>query len=500
MSNLVDFSDDTEDVEKPNVVVAQPIEAKTTVVDTRYESKANLLTHVEGSAWKINLYTQILTRDMAPSGFSIGRHPVYQQYRLIKEYELRVTGPLNTSQDAETKELTLVGSGVMYPGLIPNIGDMFIADIGDGREGVFKITNSEQRTIFKDTCYAIEYMLIDHLKDEYFNILETKVVDRLVFRKDFLEYGQKPLIHQNESDQIRLLERHYEEIVAVYFKSFFSKEFNTLLIPGQEYPIYDHFLVKALLTFFNTWDTPEIRYVRLLNVQDDNNMACTNFWDLIATGDRHLLNYTFNQYGIVSSKQFDRQPMLEGLYFSKIPFVLYPRDPVQDVDWERTAKTKVFESFNIRHVPGRTNLPGTTPIYNDGDDADDFNVDLRATYVANRDGQPAPEVPPPVIIEWNFDDIPGDIDYLTNELPDIHLVTIDNYYVLSSNFYRHQTPPAPPGYSKLEVLVCQMLGRKPVTLEMLLILCENYHSWGAVERYYYLPLILMLIKYSIRSI
>ena len=36
----------------------------------------------------------------------------------------------------------------MFLQVIPNVGDMFLADIGDGKEGVFAVTASDKKTMF----------------------------------------------------------------------------------------------------------------------------------------------------------------------------------------------------------------------------------------------------------------------------------------------------------------------------------------------------------------
>lgn len=498
--NLVDFSNDETPVETPNTVRASPQLHRGITVDTRYESKQHLLTHVEGSPWQVNYYSQVLNRDSAPTGLLINRHPIYQQYRYIERFEMRVSSALTTSQDSESKELTLTGSAIIYPSLIPNEGDVFIADIGDGQEGIFKITNSERRSIFRDTCYAVEYQLIDYLKPEYLGLLASKVIQKYMFRRDFLEYGQSPLIVDSEAAIISKIEVHYKSILEVYFKSFFSKEYSTLIIPGQEYPIYDPFLTKAVLTFFTTWDSPEVRYVRLMNVDDDNNMSAVSFWDMLIKGDRTLLNYVFTEYGIVSSKLFTKNPMLEGIYFSGIPFIMYPKDRVLDTDYTQKDYSKPFAPFMLRNVPPRTNLPNIDPIYDDGSSIEGFDLDIRAHYIAKRDGLPLPEIPAPVIQNWDWSQGGSDEVSMIQSLPDIRLVTFDEHYVFSSTFYRHLHPNQNPNYSKIEVLVCQMLAKKTVSMEILLHLCETYHRWGALERFYYLPIILMLIKYCVRSV
>ncbi len=508
MTQLVDFSDDDATVEQPNTVRAAPEEAKGVVVDTRYEPKANLLTHVEGAAWTVNYYSQVLNTDNAPTGQQVELNPIYQQYMYIERFDLKVTQPLTSSQDPTTKEMTVVGAANIYPHVIPNKGDMFIADVGDGRDAIFKVTSCERKSIFKDTSYTIEYVLIDYTTKVLRADLDSKVIKKFAFRSDFMKYGQNPMIVQSEAELIRRLEVYFKEIIAIYFRSFLSNEYKTLLVPGQEAPIYDHFLVKAVKAFFNTWDCPDIKYVKLLNLDDDNNMKTMTIWDMLYEMDIGHMNYVAPKSGLVSSKLFTRDPMMEGIYHTGIPYVVYPDTSWKDVDYGMRDRTKPFAPLSLRHVPPRTNLAMFSPEYNKEctycEETDGF-ADLVDSYEAAKDD---PTIDPTNDINadgtiindhlWNFQDVLG--GNLEIAVPDIHLVTVDEYYVFNRTFYMQDTDTQNPGLSKLECAVCDMLRREKLDNNILVYFCETYHSWGAVERFYYLPILLILIRYSIRGV
>lgn len=508
MANIVDFSDDAEVVEQPNVVRSTPLESKGIVVDTRYESKANLLTHVEGAPWNVNYYSQVLNADNAPIGQQPDRNAIYQQYMYIEMFELKVTQPLTSSQDPTTKEMTLTGTANVYPHVIPNRGDMFIADVGDGRTAIFKVTNCERKSIFKDTCYSIDYILINYTTKELRADLDSKIVKKFAFRSDFMDHGQSPMIVYSEVELIRKLEIYFKEIISVYFKSFFSNEYKTLIVPGQEAPIYDHFLVKAMKAFFNTWDCPDIKYVKLLNLDDDNNMKTLTIWDMLYDLNQGLLNYTAPTYGLVSSKLFTKDPMMEGIYHTGIRYVVYPDVSWKDVDYELRDKTKPFAPLTLRHVPPRTNLAMFSPEYKkectycgDGDGFTDLVIPYNEAKTDDNNVDPTNDGHEVGDVHndhnWDFSDVLGDVPDL--QIPDIHLVTVDEFYVFARAFYLQQTDQKDPGMSKLECAVCQMLLKKKIDNSLLVYFCESYHSWGALERFYYIPILLMMIKYSLRS-
>lgn len=444
------------------VRVAAP-EFRSVTVDTRYEPVASLLTNVQGSSWIANYFSQILAGDSQLSGQQQSLDPLYQQYRLIRDFELKVTTPLVSAQDDQTKSMKLTGAANVYPFLIPNIGDMFVADMGDGRAGIFKVTGSERRSIFKDTTYAIEYELVAFEGPDRSADLYSKVQQTLVFVKDFLMHGQNPMLELSDFEKVRVLAERYAELCELYFSGYNSREYRTLLVPQQEYPTYDHFLTKTVTKFVSTWDAQGVRNVRVLNLDDDQAMASLTLWDALAQQSPRLLKRAAKHMKIVSAKLFTRDPMMEGIYWSGIQQVLYPADQTVTVDFDPLKPTKIDLDKELREV----------------DEPDPVLVNPLPAVRSLQD----------LISDRILDD---DLPY--GDAPMIKPVLADDFYIFSQQFYE-QTPLQ---QSKLELAVWDYLQRKPVSYSLLLALCDTFHSWGTLERYYYLPIVLVLIKANIR--
>lgn len=433
-------------------VIAAP-EHKGVTVDSRYEPSASLLTHVEGSAWTVDYYRQVLDKDSPLMGQNVTQAAPYQQYTLIKGFELRVSGPLSTSQDDANKVMVVTGSANVYPFMVPNEGDMFLADIGDGREGVFKITRSERKSVFKEAIHTIEYQLIDYSTPVRLADLNAKVVKTLHFMRNFLAYGQNPMLHEEDYAILQQLEGHLKEMTLRYFHLFTSNEYKTLIIPGQDAATYDHFLTQAVLSFFTTYEAPDIRYVRKLNVGGDEIMQAPTLWDVLRERNLSLLKFCNRRAGLVSVRTFDRNPMLDGIYHSGIKYVVYPKDPEYGVDFELHGLQKPLAEEVLK--PSLSRVKKLSDLIGDKE----------------FEGLTSPDCPP------------------------IYKVTNDDYYVLSGEFYNDTNKQ-----SLLERCVRDYLENKAPNIRVLLGLCKTYHAWGGLERYYYIPLLLMLIKASIRSI
>jgi len=471
---LVNPKDDLVDAPKPTPVIIAKPEYKGVTVDTKMIPVSSLLSHVEGSSWIVNYYSQVLNKDNASAGQGLGTNPIHQQYRLINSMELKVTSPLSNSQDPESKSMVVTGSATLYPFIIPNEGDIFLADIGSGREGVFQITNVTRLSISTQTCHTIDYNLIDYSNTTRRTDLALKVVQTFYYQKDFLLHGQNPLLFEEDYVVVKNLQNSYRHICDSYFRTFFSREYSILLVPLQSTPTYDHYHTEALLRNFSTWDSEEIRYIRKLNVDDDSVMRATQIWDVIFTKNISLLNNCFTKVGKVYSSQFSSEPLHEGVRYSGVKELMYPLDPTVTVDFGYTPVVKTVNGTAI-------NIPNTS-------------LKTAGGYLA----QLRPKTLEDVIDRTlaGFDQIGDKAIY--NQSPLIHPVLIDNYYVFSRAFYENDQLPGKQ--SVLEVLTRQYIGGKDLDIQAIKRLVDNIPQWNPLDQFYYIPIILFLIKSIIRSV
>ncbi len=481
---IVAPNDNATPAPKPAIQQIAKPQYRGVTVDTQMEPVAQLLTHVEGSAWTTNYYSQVLDQDSASQGQGMGTNPIHQQYRLIKGMELKVTSSLTTSQDQQTKSMNITGAATVYPFVIPNEGDMFLADVGAGREGVFEITSVERRSVFKQTVHAIEYKmvgysdtLVDSSGESRLDDLTSKVVQTFQYDKDFIKHGQNPLIFEEDYAHVEFLRRNYRSMLDRYFRTFFSKELSTLILPGQDHPTYDHYLVKAVLECFSTRDCPEIRQTRILNVDDDYALNAASIWSVITTRDKASFRDAFLKIGKVYSADFTKDPMLEGVRWSGVHELIYPTDPTLTVDYKQTKAPKLVNGNAIVRGPTRMSMatafiPEPIPL------PEVINAALDGYYLTNPDGTVVadPTVLPPII----------------------HRACKDDYYVFSSAFYANDRVIGKQ--SQLELMVHDYLDMKALSFSRLRSFCADMDNWNTLDRFYFTPVVLMLIKSAIRGI
>lgn len=444
-----------EPIIKPNIPKIEGVENNSAVVDTKVTPLTNLVTYVEGYSFVVNYYAQVLTPDSATYGQDQTQWAQYQQYRKIERLEIKIGSPLTTNQEEETKLMTVNGSGMIHSNVIANIGDMFVADVGDGREGVFQITRSEQKSIFKDAVYEVDFQLVYFSDDRKSarDDLESKVVQTLHYIKDFLSFGENPLISTVEFNALRELKKYQKQLVNNYFEWFFSNEFSTFVVPGQSIPTYDPFVVRAILNLLTTDDHPLVIKVRELNVNDDDYIKQSQLWDVLIARDKELLPVANEKMGLTGAGNFTSDPFYEGIYYSGLKYVVYPKLPERDAADHNLNTNALRKSILSSGLANVTSLSGNT------------------AHLTN--SQPQEDV--------------------TN--PKIYPVLQDDYYVLSGHFYNGSTPK-----SRLEVFVENYLQMENNDPAKILELAKDARRWGGLERFYYIPLLLILIKAVLKEI
>ncbi len=428
----------------PEIPKADPIlvtgpESKGVTVDTRYTPTQNLLANISGSKWTVEYYSQVLDEDVAPASLNLQTPAINQQYRKIKQFELRVQNPLNTSQN-DQNEMETTGTAYVYSMLIPNKGDVFLADMGDGREGLFEITNSIRKSVFKETVHEVEYIWVQHASQPYYDNLIAKTVDTLVFVYDYMQYGQNPLVQEDTYNALQNLDHQRAQIAQMYFSDFVSNEYKTLLVPGQGRPTYDPYLTRFVLGMFTTSDSYLVRTVREMNCDGEHVIKAASVWRALMERSLPMMKVIGERIGRTYARAFERTPLLEGIYHSGITYVAYLKDAKLGID----AKNSGF----IGKPLGDNFVPPPTD----------------------------PDAPP------------------VTGVPMLPAIAATDYYVFSQKFYRQEE-----GQSKLELQVWNYLEDKALDISTIVAMAESYPLWKDMERFYYGPVLVMLMKAILRS-
>jgi hypothetical protein len=431
--------DEQTDIDLPRV---EPAVYKSIINDDRYQPLQGLISYVEGAPWSVNYYNQILTQHTDLRELDVNQAAIYQQYSKIINLEIRVTDQLTESQDQISGLITVQGSGIIYPFLTPNANDYFVASVGDGKDGLFRITQVDRKSHHKNSVFSAEYVLIAFLGDNdprYLN-LEQKTTNSVYFNKDRLIEGLQPTLVTSEHNTALFLKDFFHQCCEFYFSNFVSKDYGTIIIPKQIKTIYDPFLVNFLLKITETSDAKEIATISQLNMEQLKRLTEPQLWSLLLNSNNlsaTLLSGCNSSMGILQNSFFSTNPVMSSFRFSRFYGMVYPTRRVPEDPFEK--------SFPIPPVLFNSIIEerGTNPI---------------STVL-------------------------------------IKPVLIDNFYVLSEAFYT-KTPPL----SLLETLVLNHLQNKAIPTADVKKLCDDYLNWGLLEQFYYLPILMLLIKVTVSGL
>jgi len=461
--------------EKPVQVVTEPVNPiqvkidpptyEGITIDTKYVPSSAIMAWAEGSNWTVDYYSQVLGATQEPTPLALDREPVYQQYRQIKGMVLKVTDGLSFDSEQSTNIMTVTGSGWTFPFLTPNVGDMFIADRGDGLLGLFTITSARRATILRDSVYNVEWTMVGELSSERLANLKAKTVQTYYYSGSALLSGCGPFVTLEEKHRTEEYGAYYKEILKRYLTDFLSMEHSTFLVPDQLRKTYDHFVTRFFLDIVSTPEDPRIRRVRQLNVSAANVMDQPTVLDAFKHKDPARLYGSTERAHLVTTRLIRGSPLLQAIGFTGIDQMVYPIEGPTDVD-SLYDRDDIHTPTGLRFMEGRPRR---------------VTIPLLPQKLRN--------YPFFQIIPVDVKDVPD-----WQRPADIHPVVIDDYYIFSSNFYRQE----PWGQSKLELLVRQSIEGDELNFKAFDHLLAHVYEWDNLERFYYHPIVLGLLRQVMR--
>ncbi len=447
-----------------SVRIAEP-NYKDVAVDTRWSPIQSLMTHIEGANWVVTYYSQVIDTDSQLSPQAPTTSAVYQQYTRIRDLKLKVTSALEEEQDEETKTMKMRGNAVVFAGVTPNEGDMFSADIGMSRVGVFLVKSSRKKSIFKESAYEIEYEF-SSTDQHYIDDLEAKTVKELVFVEDYLNRGAEPVILEEEAVLVTQVQACLLRYGNRFFDNFFSNEFKTYVLPGQSHSVYDPFVTEFISRHFTTQDSMSLMLLRKPNFGDDTAIEQHSFWDALDQRDIHLLKNGFTKTKLVSSLAFRGGSVYNSVRYTGINLCVYPADPRIGVRGLTSAMLKEASADTIDDTTPHT-------FYN---------------------GVPAPAVGDDSAINRIFPEDnkinmlpPGTVD--AQQTVPLRKVTHDAFYVFSEDFYTGAA-----GMSVFESTVRDFILGNSIDIKHLVKSEKLCDRWGALEQFYYIPIIMFILR------
>lgn len=435
---------------------------KGVTVDSSVTPLANIIQFVEGHIWEVEYYSQVLGRDNEPQPNQQERSAVYEQFTRIKGLEIRVSSPLVPEHDAESGSMTLTGSAFLPADIVPSKGDTFLADIGQGREAQFTVTSVSRKTHYAQSVYQIEYDAVgysDHNVSAIRHDLGRKTIKEFHFVKDYRYLGVYPLVlDKTLTDRIEM-DKLYKELIAAYTADFYSYEYRTFLVPDQEVTTYDPFITSELLKWVDVNDARVLLDVHRPRVTTGYGRIPDTVWTAMSKANHAVLMHGMHKAGLVGRDYFRAMPDLGGFFYTGIERCVYPMDGSTEVDAGYESICPPGNEAMLNRTRGR------------------FYDLKRIGDLTALDGL------------WYKPD-----ENKPLSLPHIAPVNLAGYYVFSEAFYTGEGALA----SNLERLIHQQLKHDTIDSTLLIDVAKTAMRWENLERFYYIPALIALLKTATR--
>lgn len=424
-------------------VISKNQAVMTAYVDTAVRPPESLVLYMEGMPWVVNYYSQLVDRHDDIREIDTTQNAALQQYRKLIGMELRVTSELATNFDAETGRNDVTGTAVVF-GSIPNTYDYFVTDAGMKGQGLFMITSSTRKTYNNGSVYEVDYILVGYTDAgtamDRFTALEDRSVKEYHFLKDKIQLGQDPLLTTKQHGDVNFLKEQYRSISRAFLQMFISHHDRLLIVPGTDHT-YDSRAANFVRATFDG-DLPGVLNAHWVSHDRDPFLSLASLYTAILHRDPSVLFLCPPKVVKVSRGQFKQNSFMTSTNCWKVDGYIYP---------DLQSAIQIYPQFS--------GTPALLSVSN--------VMQAEASAVCN--------------MVTNYGD---------RQIPLIKPVHRGSCYVLSQDFYEQKGSEL----SLLEILVMDYMAKKPLNTDHLLLLLSHWQQFNLMEKFYYTPILLVLIK------
>lgn len=423
-------------------------------VDSKMPPLVSFQPYVAGHTWRLQKYwSQYIGPSGQPMMYSINVPAPDQQYQCINNMEVKVIDPLSPSYQDNDAEFSLRGSAVTYNGIVPNYGDAFVADRGDGLAGLFVVTSAKPDGDLSGTTYHIEYGILSIYDEDHQRDLQLKTQDEVQFVRELYLNGQRPLLIANEFEEYRIMVDLLRRLPLEYHREFFNNDYATYLIPNQERTAYDGFVINFFKSVIDSRQHPWIRNVKVYNTDQGFERELFTLFDAALQADENIIDHCEAYIGLYPAGEFIQQGLFSTIRFSGIEKVAYP--PGLEKGRLGTVRSDLI----------------VDPIRQGVHVALNSKIDLAVAFSTVRASGFEGGIPHK---PW------------VNDRP------VNPPYVFSEAFYTNS-----PEQSAVELMYREAIRGTFQYNEAIIKLCGDRRLWTNTTRFYYLPIVLYILRTAI---
>ena len=412
----------------------------------------SLLKYAEGYPWTVNFFGQLINANNNLENFDPTAPNLAQPYYKVNGLILQVSSPLSSSYEQNTGITSVTGSAVTPYKLTPNVGDVFIAQVDTGEDAIFLITSVTRKTHRKDTLYEISYSLLNYtsVTPDVVVTLQSRVQDEYHFNPDTNYFNRDVLITPVVKKAIDDLKAFLYTSKEFYFETFSRRQTGGVLIPGVDYKLYDphlHGILSKTVSYDVLAQYPFFRHT--LFPRDENQITIL---DAIANRSVGMLKRSARKCAFLPTTLLMNKSRLGTARHANIDYAL---TPLEHPDISLVKRNEV--------IPRSMHLKDARSV---------LNYDITTASVN---------------ITTNNNDV-----YIK---PILHELFVDDYYVVSENFYNYLTDKTQYGViSYIELLISRFLKSEAISKQDLAIAVANYQDWSPLHQLYLLPVMWLIIQ------
>ena len=165
------------------------------------------------------------------------RAVINMEYKKIVNLEITLTKPLTFTADDSDGSVDVTGEAYMYSGMNAYIGDNFLYGTGDGRIGLFRISNVSPSSWRDDSNYIVSFALQSFADESDIAPLEAATKETLIFDKENYLGGANALLQSEDYINLQKIRALRTNLIKFYHQKFYDKNKNSYFRPDGIYDV-----------------------------------------------------------------------------------------------------------------------------------------------------------------------------------------------------------------------------------------------------------------------
>lgn len=228
--------------------ISDPNLNKYAIDTTQYASvTAQLVGFMRGKRISVTYYRSLL-REPSNNRTNIAdlattRNVIDSEYQKILNLEITLPKGFEFLANNSQANATIKGQAMFYPKMNPNIGDIFLTGVGDGRTGVCRISLVTPMSWRNDRIYVVDFVVQQFLDTTTFEALDASVTQTSVFSKENYLGGTAALLSEQTYLQLLKIKELRANFCRLYHQTFFDSSLCSYIRPDG---LYDPWVVNFM--------------------------------------------------------------------------------------------------------------------------------------------------------------------------------------------------------------------------------------------------------------